>query len=159
MDQFQTVDDLTFAQYSDTIMSQWHADRLVFIGDSAHCTSPQLGQGANLGLIDALTLAACVREGEAVNHGIAAFTKRRKDHVGFYQMASRWLTPFFQSDLAAAGWLRDRTFGWLCRTPYVRTEMLRTLSGIKTGLFTHLNPGRWHADYDLNPQAVRSSGR
>ena len=150
MDQFKSVDDLTFAQYSDTIMKQWHGDRLVFIGDSAHCTSPQLGQGANLGLIDALTLATCLKEGKDINQSLACYTKERKSHTSFYQIASRWLTPFFQSDLTAAAWLRDRTFGMMCKMPYMKTEMLKTLAGIKTGLFTHLNPGEWHADYDLN---------
>lgn len=148
--QFKSVDDLTFAQYSDTIMKQWHDDRLVFIGDAAHCTSPQLGQGANLGLIDALTLAACLKETGDIHQAVACYTKTRKNHIGFYQIASRWLTPFFQSDIDAAAWLRDRTFGLFCKTPYIKTEMLRTLAGIKTGLFTHLNPGQWHPDYDLN---------
>ncbi len=153
--QFKSVDDLTFAQYSDTIMKQWHDNRLVFIGDAAHCTSPQLGQGANLGLIDALTLAACVKETDDVNQALACYTKTRKSHTGFYQIASRWLTPFFQSDIDAAAWLRDRTFGLFCKTPYIKTEMLRTLAGIKTGLFTHLNPGQWHPDYDLNRASDR----
>jgi salicylate hydroxylase len=69
--QFQSVDDLTFAQYSDIIMDRWHCDRLVFIGDAAHCTSPQLGQGANLGLIDALILSTCLRKNKDVNEAIA----------------------------------------------------------------------------------------
>lgn len=152
VEQFSSPDDLTFARYSDTIMRQWHDDRLVFIGDSAHCTSPQLGQGANLGLIDALTLASCLKNARDINDAIRCYTKERRNHTGFYQMASRWLTPFFQSDSKAAAWLRDRTFGLLCKTPYVKTEMLRTLAGIKTGLFTHLNPGQWHKNYDLSSQ-------
>lgn len=149
--QFGSVDDLTFAQYNDTIMKYWHYDRLVFIGDAAHCTSPQLGQGANLGLIDAMTLAACLKEHADVNEALKRYTKLRKPHTVFYQLASRLLTPFFQSDNKAAAWMRDLTFGLFCKTPYVKTQMLRTLAGIKTGLFTHLNPGRWHKNYDLDP--------
>lgn len=153
--QFKSTDDLTFAQYSDTIMKKWHDDRLVFIGDAAHCTSPQLGQGANLGLIDALTLAACLRTPGELNDGLIRYNKMRHSHTNFYQLASRWLTPFFQSDSKAAAWLRDRTFGLFCKTPYVRTEMLRTLAGIKTGLFTHLDPGAWHEDYGLRKSQPR----
>lgn len=147
--QFKSLDDLTFAQYSDTIMQKWHNDRMVFIGDAAHCTSPQLGQGANLGLIDALTLAASLKESGDLNDAFAVYDKTRQSHVNFYQVASRWLTPFFQSDSKAAAWLRDRTFGMMCKMPYVKTEMLRTLAGLKTGLFTHLDPGLWHKDYAL----------
>ena len=60
--QFKSVDDLAFAQYTDTILDRWHEERLIFIGDAGHCSSPQLGQGANMALIDAL-----IRE-KPVNH-------------------------------------------------------------------------------------------
>lgn len=153
--QFKSVDDLTFAQYSDTIMKKWHDDRMVFIGDAAHCTSPQLGQGANLGLIDALTLATCLKTSPEVNEALVSYNKIRHNHTNFYQIASRWLTPFFQSDSKAAAWLRDCTFGLFCKTPYIKTEMLRTLAGLKTGLFTHLDPGMWHEDYALRKSQPR----
>jgi hypothetical protein len=38
-------------------MRGWHGERLIFIGDTTHATSPQLGQGANLALRDAMYLA------------------------------------------------------------------------------------------------------
>lgn len=147
--QFNSVDDLSFSQYNDVIMKKWNYDRLVFIGDSAHCTSPQLGQGGNLGLVDAWTLADCLKQGEGVNDALYQYNKARKSHVGFYQIASRLLTPFFQSDSKTAAWVRDKTFGILCKTPYIRTEMLRTLTGVKNGLFTYVNPKKWHKKYDL----------
>ena len=147
--QFNTVDDLTFARYSDVMMRQWHGDRLVFIGDAAHCTSPQLGQGANLGLMDARAIADCLRENKDVQAGLAAYSAVRKNQTKFYQVASRWLTPFFQSDNKAAAWLRDMTFSTMCKTPYVRAQMMRTLGGVKTGIFTHMNPGDIHRDYDV----------
>jgi len=147
--QFKSPDDLTFAQYSDIIMKRWHEDRLVLIGDAAHNTSPQLGQGANLGLADALVLSSILKESTDVNEALASYTKARKNHIYFYQIASRWLTPFFQSHNKLAGTVRDMSFGLLCKTPYVKTEMLRTLAGIKNGLFTHMNPGDWNKKYDL----------
>ena len=155
--QFQSTDDLTFASYSDIIMKGWNAERLAFIGDAAHNTSPQLGQGANLALADALVLSQMIKEYDDINDALAAYTKARKSHIYFYQIASRWLTPFFQSHNKLAGWTRDMTFGLLCKTPYVKTEMLRTLAGIKTGLFTHMNPGIWHKDYDLRKVASNAT--
>lgn len=146
--QFKTADDLTFAKYSDVIMRKWHDDRLVFIGDAAHCTSPQLGQGANLGLVDALVLSELL-QADDINGSIARYSAARKKHTYFYQVASRWLTPFFQSDNKPAAFVRDMTFGLMCKTPYIKTQMLQTLGGVKTGLFTHLNPGVWHARYDV----------
>ena len=147
--QFTQQEDLAFAQYSDIIMERWNEDRLVFIGDAAHNTSPQLGQGANLGLADALVLASSLRNHLNVNEALGAYNKARKNHIYFYQITSRWLTPFFQSHNKLAGFVRDMSFGLLCKTPYVKTEMLRTLAGIKTGLFSHMNPGDWHPKYDL----------
>src|SRR5262249_21494643 len=47
------ADDFTRATYRHVALPRWHDGRVLFIGDAAHGTSPQLGQGANLGLIDA----------------------------------------------------------------------------------------------------------
>ncbi|MDE1152413.1 MAG: NAD(P)/FAD-dependent oxidoreductase [Micavibrio sp.] len=149
VDQFKTVDDLTFAQYNDVIVKPWHGDRIVFIGDAAHSTSPQLGQGANLGLVDSMMLALSLRDNNGVNAALDAYTRARHSHTYFYQLASRALTPFFQSDSSCAAWLRDNTFGLMGRVPFTKTHMLRTFAGVKTGPLTHLNPGKWHPGYDV----------
>ncbi len=148
--QFQTVDDLNFATYGDVVLKNCFSHRLVFIGDAAHATSPQLGQGANMGLMDAMVLEDCLNKTQDVNAALKSYAKRRKKHVRFYQIASHWLTPFFQSDATLRPMLRDMTFGFMCKLPFIRTEMVRTLSGIKTSLFTHMNPGDIHPDYDLH---------
>ena len=31
--------------------------------------------------------------------------------------------------------------------PWIKDEMMRTLAGMKTGLFSHIDPGHWHQDY------------
>jgi 2-polyprenyl-6-methoxyphenol hydroxylase-like FAD-dependent oxidoreductase len=61
LEQVRSADDLTFASYADITLRQRYADRIVFIGDAGRVTSPQLGQGANLALIDAAVLADCLR--------------------------------------------------------------------------------------------------
>jgi 2-polyprenyl-6-methoxyphenol hydroxylase-like FAD-dependent oxidoreductase len=147
--QLQTLNDLSFATYGDVSLSTCHADRLVFIGDAAHATSPQLGQGANMGLLDAFVLDECLRQTQDVNAALASYARKRKAHVRFYQAASHWLTPFFQSDSYVLPFIRDLTFGMMCKLPFVKTEMVRTLAGIKTGLFTSMNPGEIYPDYDV----------
>ena len=147
--QFTSPDDLNFATYGDVVLHHCHNHRLVFIGDAAHATSPQLGQGANMGLLDALILDECLKADGDINNALMSFDAKRKKHLRFYQTASHWLTPFFQSDSRLRPWLRDTTFGAMCRLPYLKTEMVRTLAGIKTGLFSHMNPGNIHPDYDL----------
>lgn len=150
-EQFTAFDQLTFAEYGHRVMKRWHAGRLIFTGDAAHPISPQLGQGANLGLCDALILSEALSSAPDIDAAIAAYGRARKAHLTFYQIASRWMTPFFQSDQRLAPWVRDRTFGLMCKLPWMKEEMLRTLSGVKTGLFSHLDPGDWHPRYRLRP--------
>jgi 2-polyprenyl-6-methoxyphenol hydroxylase-like FAD-dependent oxidoreductase len=156
LEQVRSADDLTFASYADITLRQRYADRIVFIGDAGRVTSPQLGQGANLALIDAAVLADCLRGEPSLAAALAAYAERRRTHTRFYSYASRWLTPFFQSDSRIAGLVRDLAFPIAGKVPYVRREMVRTLSGMKTGLFTHLDPGQWHQDYALGPTALSS---
>ena len=59
--QFTSADDLTLAIQRYDREKYWHYDRLVFIGDAAQCTSPQLGRGANLKFDRCDDLAACLK--------------------------------------------------------------------------------------------------
>jgi 2-polyprenyl-6-methoxyphenol hydroxylase-like FAD-dependent oxidoreductase len=147
--QIRSTADLTFAHYADIVLSECYGERIVFVGDAGRTTSPQLGQGANLALIDAATLSECLLEQGSAQAALASYARRRRAHTSFYSLASRWLTPFFQSDSRTAGILRDSAFPLMAKVPYLRREMVRTLAGMKTGLFTHLDPGVWHADYAL----------
>jgi 2-polyprenyl-6-methoxyphenol hydroxylase-like FAD-dependent oxidoreductase len=156
VDQIRSADDLTFASYADVTLRERHAERIVFIGDAGRVTSPQLGQGANLALIDAAVLADCLRKQSTLAAALAAYAEQRRAHTRFYSYASRWLTPFFQSDSRIAALVRDLTFPIAGKVPYVRREMVRTLCGMKTGLFTHLDPGQWHPDYALGAAALSS---
>lgn len=149
-------DDLTFATYSDMTMRTPIGERLVIIGDAAHCTSPQLGQGANLGLADAATLTQCLDEADDLAGALKRYAETRRRHVRFYQFASRWLTPFFQSESRSAAVLRDVTFGPTSRLPFARRHMLATLAGIKIGPLSQLDPGDWHEGYRLTPPGAET---
>jgi 2-polyprenyl-6-methoxyphenol hydroxylase-like FAD-dependent oxidoreductase len=128
--QLEHVEQLVFTQYHDVEMFPWHHDRVVFLGDAAHATSPQLGQGCNLALLDALTLAECMRVFSEVPRALDAYSRRRRAHLGVYQQATRWLTPFFQGEVEVLGDLRDLLMGPVAQVPFFRTMMMRSMAGI-----------------------------
>ncbi|HET7500294.1 MAG TPA: NAD(P)/FAD-dependent oxidoreductase [Kofleriaceae bacterium] len=135
LDQIADLSQLAFTQYRDVRMRRWHGERIVFIGDAAHATSPQLGQGANLALWDAMCLAdAFAADHPDVATTLAAYTAARRRHLDYYQLATRALTPFFQSDSRLLGVVRDLVFpvsGWL--RP-LRRRMVRTMAGLDRGI-------------------------
>jgi 2-polyprenyl-6-methoxyphenol hydroxylase-like FAD-dependent oxidoreductase len=134
LDQIDSVEQVLTAGYHDVVMSPWHTQRRVFIGDAAHAMSPQLGQGTNLALMDASTLCAALSEDVPLVVALERYSRARQAHIDFYQFASRWLTPLFQSDLQALGPLRNLAMSLACRLPLMREEMLRTMSGVKRGI-------------------------
>ena len=128
------ADQLREARYADVWMQSWHDGRVLAIGDCAHGMSPQLGQGANMALIDAHELAAELSAGaNDWPQVFARYTRRRRAHLRFYGQASRGLTPMFQSHAVVAPWLRDRFFGWGGKLPYIHQQSIATLAGFKTG--------------------------
>jgi len=116
--------------------------RLVLIGDAAHATSPQLGQGANSAMLDALALADALAAEPGHEAAFARYAAARRAHIRFYQRASAIMTPFFQADSRLLPWLRDLTFDRMKVMPWLHGEMLRTLAGLKTGLLTHREAAR-----------------
>lgn len=129
---------LARASYRDTTMHRWHRDRLVLIGDAAHAMSPQLGQGVNMALMDALALRDALRTHTQVDAALAQYQRQRQAHVSIYQFWSRWLTPLFQSERDFVARMRDVGFLPLGRLPGGRGHMLRVLSGTQHGFFGSL---------------------
>ena len=135
-------DQFTLARYGHMTVKRPFCGPLALIGDSAHCTSPQLGQGANHGLLDAVVLADALAATGDVAKALALYAAERRRQTRFYQFASAALTPMFQGDSRALAWIRDLTFHRMKMVPYLKLEMVRTLAGLKTGLFTSATPER-----------------
>jgi len=134
LDQIDSVEQVLSAGYHDVVMSPWHTQRQVFVGDAAHAMSPQLGQGTNLALMDARALCGALSQEVPLPVALERYSRTRRAHIDFYQFASRWLTPLFQSDLQALAPARNVLMRLACRWPILREEMLRTMSGINCGI-------------------------
>ncbi len=127
------ANDFARATYRHVALPRWHDGAVLFIGDAAHGTSPQLGQGANLGLLDAWILAQALDGASDLATALSSFGRRRDSAIRFYRQASHLLTPFFQSHAAPLGWLRDAVMGLACRLPVLRPMMASTLAGLRRG--------------------------
>ena len=127
---------LITASYRDVILKRWALGRIGVIGDAAHAMSPQLGQGANMALMDAWALADAVAQHSNWDDVWSHYHRQRGGMIRFYQSMSRLLTPIFQSRIPGAGWGRDLAFPLMNQLPWLAREMTRTVAGFKSGWFT-----------------------
>ncbi len=135
LDQIHHPEQLLFARYRDVWMSRWNTEDVVYLGDAAHAMSPQLGQGANLALVDAWVLSECL-SAAPLPQALDLYTRKRRFNLLYYQLATRYLTPFFQSDLEPVGWFRDLAMPMAAQIPWVRRQMIASMAGVKNGLLS-----------------------
>lgn len=64
-------------------INQWYKDNIVLVGDAAHATTPNLGQGACQAIEDALCLANCLKETPSVKEAFSRFQNDRMKKVKF----------------------------------------------------------------------------
>jgi 2-polyprenyl-6-methoxyphenol hydroxylase-like FAD-dependent oxidoreductase len=117
LDQISSFEDMTLAQYGHHTLIAPIGNRIAFVGDSAHSTSPQLGQGANMALLDAKALFHALETGSDVADILERYAKARRWHMRLFQVFSAAFTPFYQSDSAALAFVRDRLVSTIARIP------------------------------------------
>jgi len=80
-----------YDELSDVRVDRWYLDRVVLVGDAAHAMTPNLGQGANSSMVDALVLVnLLVRMNGDVETAAARYEQIRKLFVTRIQDAA-WL--------------------------------------------------------------------
>jgi 2-polyprenyl-6-methoxyphenol hydroxylase-like FAD-dependent oxidoreductase len=127
LDQIESLDRLTFARYAHRTLREPAEPGLIHIGDSWHSTSPQLGQGANMALLDSCALATALRDEETLDRALRRAVARRRFHVRLYQALSALFTPAYQSDSLVLPWIRDRIvppFGRVWPATRIQAEMV-----------------------------------
>jgi 2-polyprenyl-6-methoxyphenol hydroxylase-like FAD-dependent oxidoreductase len=100
--------------------------RVLLLGDAAHATTPNLGQGAGMAIEDAAVLARCLRHSPTnLPAAFQAFDQQRRPRTRRIVEQSRqlgmlaqftppWLAPLRNAALAAVpDWVTARQMAWL----------------------------------------------
>lgn len=123
-------DQLAVARYAHRTLLKPAATGLIHIGDAWHSASPQLGQGANMALLDAFALRQGLRGAATMDAGLARAVALRRRHVALYQALTALLTPVYQSDSRVIPALRDRLVAPLSRLPLVERIQAALVAGL-----------------------------
>jgi len=102
---------------------------VIKIGDAWHATSPQLGQGANMALLDAASLCSALANQPTIANALTQHLRQRQIHIRFYQLLSRILTPFYQSDSRILPFSRDILIGPTTKFPLLRGLITMLVTG------------------------------
>ena len=129
-------ENMLHTHYYHGWMPTWVRPGAVVMGDAAHPMSPHLGQGINLALLDAYSLAKSLEQLEP-RHALHRYQRKRQAHVGMTSWLSLVLTPFFQSvpDLGQ-GWLRNLGVRLFSAWPWMRSQMQGAVWGRKASLWS-----------------------
>lgn len=108
LDSFTAFDDLLVHEVIRVSCTTWYDGRLVLLGDAAHAMAPNLGQGGNSALVDAVVLTECLQAAPTLDHALAQYTARRKPAVGRVADTSARLGQISEWTHPVLRWLRDR---------------------------------------------------
>ncbi len=117
LNQIKSHDDLVMARYHHRTLRHPVSGRVVHLGDSYHAASPQLGQGANMALLDAFALDQALIRREGLDAALQEYARLRRVHILIYQLISKLFTPVYQSNSEFL--------------PFMRDQLLAPLMGIK----------------------------
>ena len=102
----------------------WTEGRVTLLGDAAHPTTPNMGQGACMAIESALVLAKCLRAAEKPEAGLNAYEQARFDRTAMITNQSWKLGQVFAYENPLKCWLRDRFFGLIGGLAVKQTEKL-----------------------------------
>ncbi|SMD42367.1 2-polyprenyl-6-methoxyphenol hydroxylase [Aquiflexum balticum DSM 16537] len=79
-------------------LDKWHKDKVVLVGDAAHATTPNMGQGAGQGIEDAYYLANILAGNNQIEQTLDLFESARREKVDYVVNNSWRLGQLAHSD-------------------------------------------------------------
>jgi 2-polyprenyl-6-methoxyphenol hydroxylase-like FAD-dependent oxidoreductase len=77
--------------------AKWHADNIVLMGDAAHTTHFTIGSGTRLALLDAISLAGCLREQSSLAGALDRYEQERQSALLRAQSEARFSARWFEN--------------------------------------------------------------
>ena len=141
---YQLGDILSISQRASFPLQRRHAkhyvlDGLALVGDAAHIVHPLAGQGVNLGLLDAVTLADVVldahRQGQAIGqHSVLMrYQRRRKADNILMQGTIDSLHHLFTCPHPITRLLRQLGLSTINNTPTIKRYLMTHATGYRDG--------------------------
>ena len=154
LNQIADTRDMVFAHYAHRTVRRPVSAPFAHLGDAWHSTSPQLGQGANMALLDAAGLASAFRRHSDIADAFAHYAWLRTNHIQIYQALSRVFTPLYQAGDGIRPFVRDQLVHWFAGLWPARTLVAAIVSG---GIGWPLRPMALDGKQAFTPEGVTAS--
>jgi 2-polyprenyl-6-methoxyphenol hydroxylase-like FAD-dependent oxidoreductase len=125
LERVSSFDDLLVNTVSRVDCRRWFSGRLVLLGDAAHAMPPNLGQGANSALVDAVVLAEELASAASVMDALVGYDKRRRPLARRVQKTAAMLQRLCGIQRVPARRVRDALLAGLARFPRLSEEAIR----------------------------------
>jgi 2-polyprenyl-6-methoxyphenol hydroxylase-like FAD-dependent oxidoreductase len=106
-------------------LDKWHKDDVVLVGDAAHATTPNMGQGAGQGIEDAYYLANILAKHNQLEEALNLFESNRREKVD-YVVNNSW--RFGQMAHSGFGQIAMKTIMKLTPDKVMRKQMNKLYS-------------------------------
>jgi 2-polyprenyl-6-methoxyphenol hydroxylase-like FAD-dependent oxidoreductase len=143
----RNVPDWSRANYSElqeVRMKRWHRPPVFVTGDAAHAMTPNLGQGANSAMVDALVLMRMLAERPGGEWNLSDVADRhealRRKFVTKVQNTALQLGKMARPMWGPFRRMRDAAFGLTGRFGFMRRSMMRTMAGYNPAEENYLAP-------------------
>jgi 2-polyprenyl-6-methoxyphenol hydroxylase-like FAD-dependent oxidoreductase len=125
LERVSSFDDLLVNTVRQVDCRRWFSGHLVLLGDAAHAMPPNLGQGANSALVDAVVLAEELARAPSVTDALAGYDKRRRPLARRVQTGAAMLQRLCGIEQVTTLRVRDALLAGLARFPRLSEEGIR----------------------------------
>jgi len=133
---------VNYSEVAEVVMPNWFHPPIFFVGDAAHAMTPNLGQGANAAMVDALVLVrllALEPRGDLTGVG-QQYEAIRKDFVRRTQRTAYRAGVLAELTSKPLQRLRNRTFSLVQRVPSLGRSALLLAAGYNPSDEPYLQP-------------------